>query len=198
VFREIFLRRCYATQYADAAVIDVGAHKGYFGAFAHRHGAAVVHSYEPSSENFRFLELTAGSFRQSGHVWETSRAAVSSREGEAVLALDSDSWTHRLLDLGADVEHEVERVPCLEMATLLRRARAEHPERRIVVKVDAEGAECGIVLETPTEHWREVHEAFVEVHDFAQCSATDIAGHLRGAGLVVASDVLNVMHFRRV
>jgi FkbM family methyltransferase len=198
VFREIFLRRCYATRYADAVVIDIGAHKGYFGAFAQRHGAAAVHSFEPSSENFRFLELTAGSFRRSGHAWEISRAAVSSHEGDAILALDTDSWAHRLLEPGADAARQgIERVSCLEMAKLLQLARAGHPQRRLVVKVDAEGAECSIVLETSTEHWREVDEAFVEVHDFAGCSANAVAAHLRDAGLSLASDVLNVMHFRR-
>ena len=37
----------YAGDYRDAFVVDLGAHKGYFGAYALRHGARGVVSYEP-------------------------------------------------------------------------------------------------------------------------------------------------------
>ena len=41
----------YAGDYRDAYVVDLGAHKGYYGAYALRHGARGVVSYEPESTN---------------------------------------------------------------------------------------------------------------------------------------------------
>ena len=43
---------------------------------------------------------------------------------------------------------------------------------RLVAKIDAEGAECEIVLQTPVEVWQSVDEVFIEFHDFAGCSQT--------------------------
>ena len=55
----------------------------------------------------------------------------------------------------------------------------------MIVKIDAEGAECEIVLGTDVEMWRGVDAVFLEIHDFAPCSAEDIIGHLARAGLSV-------------
>jgi len=43
----------YATDYGGATVLDVGAHKGYFGAYAVAHGATSVVAYEPESATSR-------------------------------------------------------------------------------------------------------------------------------------------------
>ena len=62
----------YAGDYEGAVVVDVGAHKGYYGAYALLHGARAVVSYEPESANFALLESSAGvelpgSRRRMGH-----------------------------------------------------------------------------------------------------------------------------------
>jgi len=49
----------YAADYDDATLVDIGAHKGYFGAYAIAHGAQTVVSYEPASENADLLERSA-------------------------------------------------------------------------------------------------------------------------------------------
>ena len=65
-FGEIFVTQCYSSDYSDATVVDIGAHKGYFGAFAFVQGAKAVLSYEPEDENFAALERAAESFRARG------------------------------------------------------------------------------------------------------------------------------------
>jgi hypothetical protein len=55
----------------------------------------------------------------------------------------------------------------------------------VIVKIDAEGAECDIVLGTDVEAWQSVDAVFLEIHDFAPCSSADIIGHLESAGLTV-------------
>ena len=49
----------YKGDYRDAFVLDLGAHKGYYGAYAFRHGARTVVSYEPESTNASYLEAAA-------------------------------------------------------------------------------------------------------------------------------------------
>jgi hypothetical protein len=83
------------------------------------------------------------------------------------------------------------------MRTLLRLVRSRTAGRRVIAKVDAEGAEGEIVVETPAEDWRVVDEAFVEVHDFTPYSSTQIRERLESAGLDVVSDEFNVLHVRR-
>src|SRR5687767_12882674 len=49
----------YATYYEGAVVLVIGAHKGYFAAYAVNHGAHAVVAYEPESANLAVLERTA-------------------------------------------------------------------------------------------------------------------------------------------
>jgi hypothetical protein len=53
---------------------------------------------------------------------------------------------------------------------------------RVIVKIDAEGAECDIVLQTPSQYWGEVNDVFLEFHSTAPCAAHDLTVHPEGAG----------------
>ena len=64
-------------------------------------------------------------------------------------------------------------------------ADAGRAGRRLIVKIDAEGAECDIVLGTPPEEWAAVERVFLEIHDFAPCSAQAIIEHLESGGMRV-------------
>ena len=90
------MNRCYGNDFHDSTVIDIGAHKGYFGAYALMHGAREVISYEPELQNFEFLTQTAQSFRGAGGEWETRRSAVTARSGEVELRVDPSSWAHSI------------------------------------------------------------------------------------------------------
>ena len=52
----------YLADYRGAIVLDLGAHKGYYGAYALAHGAASVASYEPEAANVSFLARSAATF----------------------------------------------------------------------------------------------------------------------------------------
>jgi len=62
----VLVDEAYPTDYAGAVVLDIGAHKGYFGAFALERGARTVISFEPESRNFELLERCAASYREQG------------------------------------------------------------------------------------------------------------------------------------
>jgi predicted RNA methylase len=63
----------------DRVVLDIGAHKGYFGAWALAQGATAVVSCEPESENFRLLSrAVAANDRRAA--WEVDRVALDGVE----------------------------------------------------------------------------------------------------------------------
>jgi FkbM family methyltransferase len=175
----------YASDYTAAVVLDLGAHKGYYGAHALAHGARTVVSFEPENANLELLERSAATYRERGADWQVRHSAVGAERGEATLHVMNASWGHTLHPPGSWSDYEVglQPVPVEAMADILAEAKslAVGPTR-LVVKVNTEGAECEIVLGTPAEAWIGVSELFVEVHPWATCTAAELAEHLAPAG----------------
>jgi FkbM family methyltransferase len=196
-FLEIFSALQYACDYRDALVLDIGAHKGYFGAYALSYGARAVVSYEPESHNFQALCTAARSFVSTGHDWQVHRAAVAADSGEAELHVSQESWTHSLLPLPEGDRREVgsEQISTLAMDQILDALPRE--ASRIVVKIDAEGAECWIIRGSNPPSWRRVDEVFIEVHDSAPCTAREIVAHLESGGLRIVGQQREVIHLSR-
>jgi FkbM family methyltransferase len=179
----IFLEGWYGGDYEGAVVVDIGGHKGYYGAFALHAGAAEVHSYEPESRNFAALERAAASF--DGR-WTAHRAAVGAEPGVVTLYVNEESAGHSIVHEQSDGPRRTlgsEQVLQVAMEDVLDDAALSGAP--VIVKVDAEGAECDIVLGTDVSAWRGVDAAFLEIHDFASCSSADIIGHFEEAGLSV-------------
>jgi FkbM family methyltransferase len=179
----IFLEGWYGADYEGAVVVDIGGHKGYYGAFALHEGAEEVRSYEPESTNFAALQRAARSFDRR---WLVHQAAVGSQAGEVTLHVNAESAGHSVV-----FEQHEGRRPTLRDETVQAVAMrdvlesADRPGRPLIVKIDAEGAECDIVLGTPVDVWERVDHVFLEVHDFAPCSSAEIIEHLTQAGLRV-------------
>lgn len=185
----VFLEGWYRSDYRGAVVVDIGGHKGYFGAYALLEGASEVRSYEPESRNFAALERTAARFRRA---WVVHRAAVGATSGSAELHVSAESAGHSVVY----EEHEGGRravgsecVAVVAMQDVLEGAAERRA--RVIVKIDAEGSECEIVLGTPVEAWRTVDQVFLEVHDFARCTSEDIVEHLSDAGLRVVGHAVD-------
>ena len=188
----------YATTYDSALVLDLGAHKGYYGAYAVREGAEAVVAFEPEHANVALLERAGATYRKDGREWQVRAAAVGAEAGEAELHVMDASWSHALHppDEWAPYEVATQRVRVEAMADLLLEAAARAEGRRLVVKINVEGEECGIVLGTPPEAWSAVSELFVEYHAFAACTPEQLKEHLAAAGLREArSDVEPVLRF---
>ena len=182
--RGLFLprRSAYRIDYAGAAVLDIGGHKGYFGAYALLHGAQLVVSYEPEAVNFACLERAARSFAERGADWQTRNAAVAARSGRAVLHVSGESWTHSLGPLprsgpAREVGHA--QVDVVGLAQALRHFKGHD---RVVVKIDAEGSECEIVRALTSDLASRIDVILVEAHEFADCTADDISEPLTALG----------------
>lgn len=191
----------YPTEYRGTIVLDIGAHKGYYGAYALERGARTVISFEPESTNCEFLERSADAYRRRGADWRVRRVAVGAERGSAELHVMGASWGHALHPPAKFAEFEVgiEHVLVEAMADVLEEAVSLcASDSRLVVKVNTEGEECGIVLGTPSEDWRSASEVFIEMHPWADCSTAALAEHLYSAGLREApSPIEAVIRLRR-
>jgi FkbM family methyltransferase len=177
----VVVDEAYAGDYAGAVVVDIGAHKGYYGAYGMLRGAVAVVSYEPETANFGLLARTATAL---GDAWHVRRRAVGAVPGEADLHVMGASWGHALHPPEEFDEHRVsvEQVVVDALADVLSDAVALADGRRVVVKVNIEGEECPTLLGTPAAAWAGVDELYVETHPWADCGADDLAAHLEAAG----------------
>lgn len=177
----------YRTDYTGAVVLDLGAHKGYYGAYALVRAARAVISFEPERANLELLGRAAASYGPGA--WQVRDAAVGAEQGTSELHVMGASWGHAL--------HPPERFSKYEVGTQLVRVEAlaavladastfASNGARLVVKLNVEGEECDTVLGTPSTAWETVDEVFVETHPWAACGADELVGHLDGAGLVQA------------
>jgi FkbM family methyltransferase len=196
----VLAEEAYATDYRGTVVLDIGAHKGYFGAYALVHGARTVVSFEPERANLALLDRTAATFREAGRDWEVRGVALGTLAGKAELHVMRASWGHALHPPDEFAEHEVgtQQVPVRALADVLADAERLADGARIVVKINIEGEECATVLGTGPEAWEGVSEAFVETHAWAPCGADQLAAHLAAAGLTrAASAHAAVLRLRR-
>lgn len=192
----IFVDGDYKTDYRGKVALDVGAHKGFFGAYALIRGAAAVISYEPSTSNYIALERHARASREDGHRWLTHYSAVGVEAGEADLYVAKQSWQNTLLAAAPQAGAQTERVHVTPMATALDEARALGEQ--LVVKIDTEGYECEIVEKTPAEAWAGVVELFVEVEESGPCSPEDVTRELERGGFILRGRTApDVLHFVR-
>lgn len=184
--KSVLVDEPYPTDYGGAVVLDLGAHRGYYGAYALERGARTVISYEPETANLELLERSAASFRARGADWQVRRSAVGAERGEAELHVMGASWGHAFHppDGWAEFEIGLLRVPVTAAADVLAEAASlARGSSRLVVKVNIEGEECALVLGTPAAAWEAVSELFVETHPWASCGSDELAKHLAPAGL---------------
>jgi FkbM family methyltransferase len=188
----------YAGGYSGAVVVDIGAHKGYYGAYALAHGARAVVSYEPETANFALLGRAADAVRVGE--WRTRLCAVGAEAGEAELHVMGASWGHALHPPEAFDKYErgVERVRVEALADVLAEARELAGGARVIVKVNIEGEECPTILGTPASAWDGIAELYVETHPWADCGADELARHLALAGFTPGeSSHRGVLRLRR-
>jgi FkbM family methyltransferase len=180
---EIFVGGCYGSSFAGAVVLDVGAHRGYFGALALTQGARAVYSFEPEEANFAALERLAAEFRASGHDWTVVRTAVGASEGARDLYVTDRSWSHSLYERPGRNVVAVQHVGVRPLTSALAAAVGFHPDCPVIVKLDVEGSECEILLETPDDAWSPVDEVWFEYEGIGDCTADQLVDRLRRVGM---------------
>lgn len=136
-------------------VVDIGANIGIFSLLAADRGAAVT-AIEPHPANFTWLERNT-----AGWAIECRRAAVLGRVppgGEVTLVEAPGHTAHHVA--GTHAGEETTRVPAVSFAELTA-------EGYDLMKLDVEGAEFGIVADTPLEVLARLPRLVAEVHHVA-------------------------------
>ncbi len=124
----------YPADCSGRVVLDIGAHKGYFGAWALAQGAVAVFSCEPQRENYELL-ARCRSANVRGAAWDVQRVAVGADGGRATLFVSKGSWAHSLYEHMVDCQG-TEEVTVTNPATVLDRARARCPGHEVVLKLN--------------------------------------------------------------
>jgi FkbM family methyltransferase len=192
-FRDIFLREVYFTDYHDAHVLDLGAHKGYFARYAILNGARYVHCFEPDLTNFSFLEHSlVNDLPTRATLWNEAIAACS---GNTPFYVYDQSWSHSLTRRDDRALQHTENVTCRTLTDAIGLCDSDS---RLIVKMDIEGAEWDSILGTSAAVLASVDELFIETHPFVEKRPEEIVDHLTRAGFTAtATPDPDVYHFRR-
>jgi FkbM family methyltransferase len=197
IFRDIYLRQVYRTDYRGAYVLDLGSHKGYFAVYALMHDAKMVECFEPSSRNFAALRQTVASTAEFQNRVRLHQAAVGARDGLAQLHVYERSWSHSLIERPDARQTCVEQVAIREFAGVLEACPPED-DARIIVKMDIEGAECDVLLNTALESLTRMDELFLETHTFGPCDRQCLINRMEQIGFTARRmQDPDVFHFQR-
>ena len=153
-------------------VLDVGAHKGYFGARVISEGASKVESFEPVHQNLTYLQRSASRVP----AWEVHESALGARAGTVDIHLNSDSWAHSIQEPPAGLSIGVQTVAVEALSDVLTRAASW--DRPVVVKINVEGAAGPMILGTSAPDWEAVEWLWVDVEPSDPVGREGIVGHL--------------------
>lgn len=181
VFEEIFTDRDYAVcdeaiKKAGAgggvggAILDIGAHKGYFSIYASvLNNVVKIFAYEPEEKNFAVLKENLKMNRVKNVF--AKNVAVCGNDGVRELFLSEDSHNHSVVGeaFGGDVSRKVN---CVSFATIIEKHLAkEGCENVALVKMDCEGAEFEILESADSsvngvEIFKKIKSFCIEYHEF--------------------------------
>ena len=162
------------------SVLDIGAHVGAFAvAIAQRYPAVKVTCYEPSPSSAALLRtnITANDLDQRVQIHE---AAVASGSGSVHLYSDGDaSCEATTIELAAAGLEGRSRTVIVCPAVAFESAMSSAGNVDLV-KLDCEGAEYDIVLNSDPACWEHVKCVLLEYHPVAGHSWEELAGHFGG------------------
>jgi FkbM family methyltransferase len=180
----------FSLGFDGAVIIDIGAHKGYYGARALFYGAAHVYSYEPERQNFAALSRAA---RGCPERWTIERCAVGPHDGTIALHVSSNSWSHSLYVPESGDILGTQNVTMRRLGDLLERARAAGD--RMACKINAEGFAGAMILATSPSDWAGINELWCDFEPSDPVPVTDTIAHLVEAGFHVSERAGRRVHF---
>lgn len=145
-------------QFEDAPhIIDIGANVGAFTLWlAERYAGIKGSCYEPDPDAFAYLRRNVAGLDIVSHC-----EAVGDRTGTALLFRPLPcGGTSSLRHAGGRVLEDAVRVPIVSFDQIMASIR----EPVALVKIDCEGSEYDIVLESRPESWRFVRRVVIEYH----------------------------------
>ncbi len=188
-FKEIFSDGIYRTDYKDAIVLDVGAHKGYLTIFALANGARKVYAYEPDKFNFSFLEKNVNLNGFNDRVLLLNKA-VAKETAERDFFVMQSSASHSLLARADRRIVRKTRVFAVSVNDALAQAANEtRGRRKLILKLDVEGGEYEIIPVIENKYLALIDKLFVEYHDIPGFSQKVMNDYLLSKGFRIEREI---------
>lgn len=163
----------------DATIVDGGGQVGCFSmALAHALPGARVHVYEasPTSASYVRRNVTGNGF---GDRVTVHAKALAGEAAEFTFVDSGTASSHNGLTAPEDSGQEV-TVPAVTFDDAVREAGGSVQ----IVKLDIEGAEYDLVLQSKPESWRDVRKVVMEYHPVAGRDVQELVDFFAGVGLV--------------
>jgi len=181
-FSDIWYHRSYTKHFAlpqGSVVVDIGANVGVFSLFAARK-AKVVYALEPSSGNFSLLRANTASAENIVPL----NLACAAVDGQASLDVSSNPVSFSLSAGGASKHRET--VGVISLASLFERYQIDSCD---FLKLDCEGSEFDIILDSEPSLIRRAKRIVMEYHDHHSTRYThhDLLEALRQLGFDAVS-----------
>ena len=160
---DVFVNRVYSPPgmhiVGKQTVVDIGAHRGSFTAFAARRTTGTVLAYEPEPENYASLRnLVASNSLRNVHA---CNVAVGGYTGNAVLHLSKSSSRHSLTRSAMPQEEAGGDIP-IKLITLEDSLASLGPID--LLKMDCEGAEAEILMKASDATLENIRSLAAETH----------------------------------
>lgn len=159
LFKEVISTNTYKLEphhVANRSVIDVGANLGMFSIMCAALGAPQVLACEPVQSTCDLLTAHVNQAQFNAQV-QYVRAAVTGKHSDPIMmGVHEDSGKNSLYDVGAHAE----LVPTIKLQELVN--RCSQPE--ILLKMDCEGAEYDILLDSDAETFDRISMIMLETH----------------------------------
>ena len=180
----IFMRREYADYFPmqqSARVVDLGAHFGFFSFFAALNLApdARIISLEPSQDNFAVFQKNLA--RNSFPNIESLNIALDAQSGERIF-YGGPSFNHSFF---SQQKKNPVAIPTLSLKDLMLQ---QNLKRIDFLKVDCEGAEFPILLNSDAATLDKIQTISMEFHDLPSegFSSLQLIDHLKKNGFGIA------------
>ena len=161
---EVWKMKEYETEHfvihPDDVIIDIGAHIGSFSVWAAQQAVSGrVLSFEPDPENYALLEENKN-LNDLTNLSIVNSAVAETRGQARFFTSDYHNMTHSFFEEGVRGNSLVDT---LSLADILQEYGLEKVH---YLKIDAEGAEYQILLNTPAKVLRRIDKIFIEYHDY--------------------------------
>jgi len=191
---EMYIGKSYHT-YIDkinqgSAIIDIGANIGVFSIFAAKklNGDCKIFAFEPFEDNFRILSDNIKLNSVSDCIIPQN-IAVASSNGESILFIDeADNAMHSLISKGT----KKVAVKTISLSTIFADNKINSCG---FLKVDCEGAEYDILLNTPPDILNKINIISIEYHKAAGHNHNELVSLLKSNGFDVTLNESSVEGF---
>lgn len=159
LFAEVIERNTYKIQphhVKHKVVIDVGANQGMFSIMAAALGAKQVWACEPITSTHKLLQSNVRRSGLSGRVQCVQAAVLGRPQSHTHMNVHVDSGKNSLYDVG---DHQ-QQVP----VTTLEACLSSCAHDQVFLKLDCEGAEYDILLDSPNHVFDKVMDVAIEIH----------------------------------